>query len=165
MCFVHAVCSVLDTWYYSTHDRCAWFLIPYRIVVLTIHCFHCCLAPETKVAVLTRSSHTVVCDLQLDTFFWESLNIVSVICNGALQCDMVLFFQCSSIGHLSAFGLWRTWQRWRTDLLCTWDVMGRVFILWRSVRAISCRSCCSRDCLTSVLRHENSTGQKSANDL
>ena len=48
LCFVHAVCSVLDTWYYSTHDRCAVFLIPYRIVVLTIHCFHCRLPQRPK---------------------------------------------------------------------------------------------------------------------
>jgi len=44
-------------------------------------------APETKVAVLTKSSQTVVRDLRLDTFFLESLNIFFVICSGSVHCD------------------------------------------------------------------------------
>jgi hypothetical protein len=71
LCFVHAVFSVLDTWYYSTHDRCAVFLIPYSPYCCVNHAlFPLLFAPETKVAVLTRSSQTVVCDLQVDTFFF-----------------------------------------------------------------------------------------------
>jgi len=67
---VHAVCIVLDTWFYSTHDRCAVFLIPYSPHCCVNHAlFPLLFAPETQVSVLTSSSQTVLCDFHVDTFF------------------------------------------------------------------------------------------------
>lgn len=162
---MHAVCSFLDTWYCSTHDRCAVFLIPYSPYCCVNHAlFPLLFAPETKVAVLTRSSQTVVCDLQLDTFFG-----VPEHCLRNLQWSYTVWYAAVlPVLHYRSFGsLWlvKNLAELVDEPILYVRRHGQSIHVVMFCPPISCRSHCSRDCLTSVLRPENSTGQKSANDL